>query len=297
MRFALLVAPSDPRTGDAGARRMALAWLRGRLTRFGFNVVILGGAQDFSADIARGIAAVSEADSVLVHLSGRLAAHDSLAFGATETLPLSVLSEGLAARAPAHLSFVAELMHEEDAADPLLATEHLEAAVRALGARDRGHVVLAAVRPLSASIERVAFTRLTFPPPTAAATSLSDDGLLSAMYDRAVAMPESYVVAQSFTFARSTGAAASIPVEPVATESTPIEPSPLASTPAAPPSSIPAEPAPARSLDELLAEATDAGQWDRVLDLRRQRLHSIDGPRHKVRELVAIARILQAELK
>jgi len=277
MRFALLVAPSDPRTGDAGARRMALAWLRGRLTRFGFNVVILGGAQDFNADIARGIAAVSEGDSVLVHLSGRLAGRDALSFGGSESLPLTTLSEGLAARALAHLSFVAELMHEEDPADALLAAEYLESAVRALGPRERGRDVLAAVRPLSASIERVAFTRLTFPPPTAAATSLSDDALLSAMYERAAAMPESYVVAQSFTFSRGT-AGASPPPPP---------PSP----------SLPAEPGPARSLDELLAEATDAGQWDRVLDLRRQRLHAIDGPRHKVRELVAIARILQAELK
>jgi tetratricopeptide (TPR) repeat protein len=274
MRFALLVAPSDPGTGDPGARRMALAWLRGRLTRFGFNVVIVGGAEDPHADIARAIAAVSEGDTVLVHLSGRLAGRDSLSFG-NATLALNVLSEGLAARAPLHLAFVAELMHEEDPGDALLAAECLEGAVRALGARERGHLVLAAVRSFSASVERVAFTRLTFPPPTAGATSLSDGDLLSAMYERAVAMPESYVVAQSFTFVRPAGATLPPPAEL-------LQPVAIAG--------------PARPLDELLAEATEARQWDRVLDLRRQRLHAIDGPRHKVRELVAIARILQAEL-
>jgi len=275
MRFAFLVAPSDPRTGDAGERRMSLAWLRGRLTRFGFNVVIVGGAQDFHVDIARAIAVVSEGDTVFVHLSGRVAGRDSLSFG-NGVLALSELAEGLVARAPAHLSFVAELTHEEDPGDPLIAAECLDGVVRSLGARERGHRVLAAVRPLSAPVERVAFTRLTFPPPTAGATSLSDDALLSAMYERAVAMPESYAVAQSFTFARG-GAAA-------------------ASPPAGSPRPVLAEPVASRSLDDLLAEATEARQWDRVLDLRRQRLHAIEGPRHKVRELVAIARILQAEL-
>jgi tetratricopeptide (TPR) repeat protein len=280
MRFALLVAPSDPETGDAGARRMALAWLRGRLTRFGFNVVIVGGAEDPHAEIARAIAAVSEGDTVLVHLSGRLAGRDSLSFG-REALPLNVLSEGLTARAPLHLAFVAELMHEEDPGDALVAAECLEGAVRALGARQQGRLVLAAVRSFSAAVERVAFTRLTFPPPTAGATSLSDADLLSAMHERAVAMPESYVVAQSFTFVRPAGATL---------------PPPRAEPPPAELLEPVAAPGPARPLDELLAEATEARQWDRVLDLRRQRLHAIEGPRHKVRELVAIARILQAEL-
>src|SRR5271166_4892699 len=154
MRTAILIAPSDPRTGDAGARRMALAWLRGRLTRFGFNVAIVGGSQDLHADLARALATVSPGDTVLVHLSGRLAGRDSLAYGDGEALPLLSLSEGLATRSPEQVSFVAELMHEEDPGDTLLAAECLDEAVRMLGGRDRGHRVLAAVRPLSASVER-----------------------------------------------------------------------------------------------------------------------------------------------
>src|ERR1700689_4459076 len=128
MRFALLVAPSDPQTGDAGARRMALAWLRGRLTRFGFNVVILGGSQDLHAEVARAIAAVSEGDTVLVHLSGRLAGAEGLFFGNALSIPLAALSQGLVARAPERLSFVAELMHEGDPSDALRAAECLDGA-------------------------------------------------------------------------------------------------------------------------------------------------------------------------
>ena len=52
MRLAILVAPSDPRAGDAGSRRMALAWLRGRLARFGFQVVIVGGSTDLACAIS-----------------------------------------------------------------------------------------------------------------------------------------------------------------------------------------------------------------------------------------------------
>jgi hypothetical protein len=253
---------------------MALAWLRGRLSRFGYNIVIVGGGQDVAADVDRAVGAVSDGDTVLVHVSGRLAGRDSLALSESVTLPLRHLSDGLWARSPARLSFVAELMHEEDPDDPLVAAECLDAAVRALGARERGHLVLGAVRHLSASVDRVAFTRLAFVPPTAEATALSDEALLAAMHHRAVSIPESHAVAQSFTFVR--GSPSNLP-PPLAADS--VQPAP-----------------PPRSLDEQILDATQAQQWDRALDLRRQRLHSMEGPRAKVRELVAIARILQAEL-
>jgi tetratricopeptide (TPR) repeat protein len=279
MRLAILVAPGDPRTGDAGARRMALAWLRGRLSRFGYNIVIVGGGQDVAADLNRAINAVSEGDTVLVHVSGRLAGRDAIALSDTVAFPLRTLSDGLFARSPERLSFIAELMHEEDPDDPLVAAECLDAAVRALGARERGHLVLGAVRPLSAQVERVAFTRLTFVPPTAAATSLSEEALLAAMHRRAAAIPESYAVAQSFTFVRGSPSNLPPPMPPEPAEAPPED-------------EVPAE----RSLDEQIADATQARQWERALELRRHRLHAIEGARAKIRELVAIARILQAEL-
>jgi tetratricopeptide (TPR) repeat protein len=279
MRFAFLIAPLDPRTGDAGSRRMALAWLRGRLTRFGFSVVLVGGSRDLHSDVVVASESVSPNDTVLVHVSGCLAERgQGLYFGATDVLSLEVLADVLRARSPGRLSFIAELTYEEDAADALVAAEYLETATRALGGRSRGSLVLGAVRTLSLAAERVAFSRLTMPAPTAAASVATDEALLSAMYERAVGMPESCVVAQSFTFAR--GMSPSVPPPALAVQVTP-EP----------------EPGAAPSLDERLAQATAARQWDLVLELRRKRLDSLEGSRHKVRELVAIARVLQAELK
>jgi tetratricopeptide (TPR) repeat protein len=49
-------------------------------------------------------------------------------------------------------------------------------------------------------------------------------------------------------------------------------------------------------LDALVATATDAGDWARAVELRRMRLQTHESRRARVRELVSIARILQAEL-
>src|SRR5450432_1634638 len=111
MRLALIIAPSDLRSGDLGLRREALAWLRGHLARFGFHVVIVGGAQDPQADIERAVEKVSPGDTVLVHASGVLAGRDSIAFGESVSVPLGALTEALASRSPVHVSFVLELAH------------------------------------------------------------------------------------------------------------------------------------------------------------------------------------------
>jgi tetratricopeptide (TPR) repeat protein len=299
MRTAILVAPSDPRAGDAGARRMALAWLRGRLARFGFQVVIVGGTTDLAGDLQRAFEGVSPGDNVLVHVSGRLAGRTALAANddASQAVPLGYLGEALAARAPANASLVLEVTHDEDPDDPLAAAECLETVVAALGARDRGYRVLAALRPTSASVERVAFTRLAFPPPTGGAVSLSEEALLAVMHERAVSTTDSYAVAQSFTFAVP-GAATlpELPYDEIAPDA------PLLDEDEARPSAVPqdaASPQPGPtdgSLDQLIEQATQARQWDRALELRRSRLDTMQGSRNKVRELVAIARILQAEL-
>jgi hypothetical protein len=143
MRLALIIAPSDLRSGDLGLRREALAWLRGRLAHFGFHVVIVGGGQDPQADIDRALARVNPGDTVLVHASGVLAGRDSIAFGEAASVPLRSLTEGLAERSPVHVSFVLELAHEEPANDALLAAEILSEAMQSLGAKPRGYPVLA----------------------------------------------------------------------------------------------------------------------------------------------------------
>src|ERR1700687_6020754 len=132
MRLALVVAPSDPALGDAAGRRESLAWLRGQLARHGFQVVIVGGGQDPLSDIEGAIANVAEADTVLVHASGRLCGRDCFQFGRAGAIPLHALCDVLAARAPAYASFVLELMHEEGAGDAALGAQCMAVAVRSL---------------------------------------------------------------------------------------------------------------------------------------------------------------------
>jgi tetratricopeptide (TPR) repeat protein len=287
MRLALVVAPYDPRLGDAASRRDTLAWLRGSLARFGFHVVIVGGGTDPEGDMARAIDKVSAGDTVLVHASGRLSARDALACGESGTIPLGTLSSALATRAPAHVSFVVELAHEEDATDPLLATELLSEAVAALGAKERGFPVLAAVRPLAAGADRAAFTRLALPRASEHAGPPPTETLVASMYERALATQESHEAAQSFTFARG-APPEPLPEEGPSSEFQSLPPPPLAAGEDGERSE--------HSIHFQIAEATDARDWPRALMLRRDRLGTLASPAQKARELVAIARILQVEL-
>jgi tetratricopeptide (TPR) repeat protein len=304
MRLALIIAPSDPRTGDAALRREALAWLRGRLAPYGFHVVIVGAGPDPQADIAKAVARVNPGDTVLVHASGRLAGRDYIAFGEDVHVPMGSLTEALAERAPAYVSFVLELTHEEAPDDALLAAEILAEAVQSLRAKLYGYPVLAAVRPLGMGADRVAFTRLALPAASEHAGPPPTEALVASMYDAASATTESYQVAQCFTFSRG---GPSLP-----------PPAPMAHYVQAVPATAPmhelAEPVaddavesvwPGRgplhsetgpSIHSLIAEATELGDWPRALELRRHRLHELASPRQKSRELVAIARILQVEL-
>jgi tetratricopeptide (TPR) repeat protein len=307
MRLALIIAPSDPRSGDLGLRREALAWLRGRLARFGFHVVIVGGAQDPQAEIERAMERVSPGDTVLVHASGRLSGRDAIAFGESGRIHLGVLADGIAAREPAHVSYVLELTHEEPNDDALLAAEILAAAMQALGAKPRGYPVLAAVRPLGMPVDRIAFTRLALPTANDQAGPPPTEALVANMYDSASATAESHEVAQSFTFSRG---GTSLPPPPMTTSydqgfpaiaplrevAEPVTEDAIEEIlPASAPPSSELHSGSGPSIHSLIAEATEMRDWARALELRRHRLHELASPRQKSRELVAIARILQAE--
>jgi len=68
------------------------------------------------------------------------------------------------------------------------------------------------------------------------------------------------------------------------------EPLSVASEPVHRPSSA------GESIDEQITQATEAGDSARVVELRRERLRGFESGRLRVRELIAIARILQVEL-
>lgn len=264
MRCAVIVAPWDPRSSDAGTWSDAVAWLGAALSRLGFRVAVVDGGGDVGAELSRSLEGVTAEDDVLVHVSGRLARRGVLRIADGRWLPLRSLGESLAAHAAANVAVFAELVHEDGVDDALVAADHVASSVAALGARERGYGVVAAVRPSSAPIEGFSFTRLVLDVAEAARRGESQ---LSAIYDRVTSMPESLSVAQSFTCVRG-----------------------RAELDLAPPPPPPAE------LDALIEAATEAREWNRAAELRRERLATLASPRQRVKELVAIARIRQVEL-
>ena len=117
------------------------------------------------------------------------------------------------------------------------------------------------------------------------------------MQRRAIAGDLSTVVARSRSEA---GAVAPGPAGPPAVPApapalldAPPPPSARSILPPPPPEAAVAEPA---GIDAEIAAATAAGDWRRVAELRLDRIAAMDDPKAQVRELVAVARVLQAEL-
>jgi tetratricopeptide (TPR) repeat protein len=264
MRVAVVVSPWDQDASDAGAWSDAVAWLGASLGKVGFRVAVVDGAGDVQADLVRALEGLTQDDSVLLHVSGHLARRGVLRVAGGRWLPLRSVGEALAALSVADVSVFAEVVHEDDADDLLVAADHVASILSAIGARERGYGMVAAVRPATTGVEGVPFTKLVF---DVAAASAREDALLSTLYARVTAMAESLSTAQSFTLVRGR-----VEVE------------------------LAAPPPPPAELDALVDAATEAKQWDRVVELRRQRLASHASPQGKGKELVAIARVLQQEL-
>jgi tetratricopeptide (TPR) repeat protein len=263
MRVAVVIAPWDSSSSDAGAWSDGVAMLGASLARLGFRVAVVGEGQDLAAELAQALQGVAAEDTVLVHVGGRLARRGVLRVGAGQWMPLRTIGEVLAAHAAADVSVLAELLHEDDAEDALVAADHVASIVSAIGARERGYGMVAAVRPAGAPASGLAFTRLFL---DVAAAAPREQALLSTVYERMRAMPESLAVAQSFTLVRGRAE--------------------LELTPPAPP---------APDLDAEIDAATAISDWSTAVDLRRRRLASHDSPRARVKELLAIARIMQQE--
>jgi tetratricopeptide (TPR) repeat protein len=264
MRVAVVIAPWDASSPEASAWSDGVAMLGASLARLGFRVAVVGEGHDLASELGHALEGVAAEDTVLVHVGGRLARRGVLRVRGGHWLPLRAIGEALAAHAMADVSVLAELLHEDDAGDALVAADHVASIVSAVGARERGYGMVAAVRPAGAPVEGLAFTRLFL---DVAAAVPRDQALLSTVYERTRAMPESLGVAQSFTLVRGR---AELELSPPA--------------------------APALDLDAEIDAATAASDWGRVIELRRRRLASHDSPRARVKELVSIARIVQQEL-
>jgi len=256
-RFALLVAPSDPLVGSASARLEALAWLRNQMARRGFQVSIVGSSQSPLVDLEGIAGRISSGDSVLLHVSGRLVARDSIAMSATSALALAALTNLLAARSPGYASIVLDLVLGDDPGNEPDPVDLVSEAARSLGAVEHGYSVLAGLRIPEGGADRIAFTRLAMPP--------IDDGgppstevLLSSMHDRAAATGPNGTGAQSFVLLRG---------------------------------------ASDETIDGLVAQASQAGDWRRVVELRLERAETLAAVAQRADELTAIARILRVELR
>jgi hypothetical protein len=240
MRVAVVIAPWDSSSSDASAWSDGVAMLGASLARLGFRVAVVGDGHDLAAELGRALEGVAAEDTVLVHVAGRLARRGVLRVGAGQWMPLRTIGEALAAHAVADVSVLAELLHEDDAEDALVAADHVASIVSAFGARERGYGMVAAVRPASASASGLAFTRLFL---DVAAAAPREDAVLSMVYERMRAMPESVGVAQSFTLVRGRAE--------------------LELSPPAPP---------ALDLDAQIEAATACSDWGRAVELRRHRL-------------------------
>lgn len=261
MRYAVILAPWDPDEPYIAVWLDAVAWLGSTLANLGFRVVAVHGTGDALAETERALAQAGPNDTVLLHVSGHLARRGVLGLPGGQWLALRALGDVLAERALSDVSILAELIDDGEQ-DPLSASDQVDAVVGALGARERGYGVVATVRAAAGGAAGFAFTRLLM---RVARAAPPEEALLSHVFSRVAAMPERLSV-QGIAFERGRADLRLVP-QPADGE-----------------------------LDEPIAAATDAGNWRRVVELRRMRLRGHGSVRARVRELVSIARVLQAEL-
>jgi hypothetical protein len=262
MRYAVILAPWDLSEPDVSVWGDAVAWLTAMLRNLDFRVATVRGGEDEHGELVKALAQVGPKDSLFLHVSGRLARRGVLRLPGGRWLSLRDLGDALAERGFADVSVLAELVSEDGATDPLTASNEVDAVVAALEARARGYGVVATVRSAAASATGFAFTRLLM---HVASAARPEDGLLSRVFDRVASMPERLLV-QGIAFERGRYDLRLVP-----------EPS-------------------VEELDQLIASATDMRDWQRAVQLRRLRLRAHTTVRARVRELVSIARVLQAEM-
>jgi tetratricopeptide (TPR) repeat protein len=173
---------------------------------------------------------------------------------------LRALSDALAALGGTDVSILAELVHASAQDDALVAAGYVGAIVDAIGARERGFALIAAVRAMSAPIEGLPFSRLVLD--VARAMLASEMFLSPAIYDRVRADPRSLAYARSFAFVH--GRDESAPPSPPLVATRPSSPAPAGarSIPDDAPDTDPAKP---DFFQAMRRSHERAGQWDDAL--------------------------------
>src|SRR5258708_19231931 len=111
MRIALIVAPWDPRSSDAPAWSDAVAWLGATLASLGFRVSVLDGGDDVEGRVTRALDKVAPNDTLLLHVSGRLARRGVIGTMDGAWVPLRALGAAVASRRLSDASILADLSH------------------------------------------------------------------------------------------------------------------------------------------------------------------------------------------
>ena len=190
MRHAILVSPSPHTSQAPPGSGDARSWLHAALRDLAFEVTAV---TDGPGGVEVALSRVPLGDVVMIHLRGHL-------LGA---VALRALSDLVLLREPSSALILAELTHDGSAEDALLAAEHVETIEAALDARARGFAALVAVRHEHATAVPLAFTRLVLEVATGAdARNERGAALLSDVYARVRATPESHAAAQCFALVR-----------------------------------------------------------------------------------------------
>jgi golgin subfamily B member 1 len=207
MRTAIFFAPRSSKSEAArGESRAEADWLQSVLEPWGFRVLHARGG-DALGELRRALDFVSKDEALLVHVSGELRSPTELALGrgaAEGHISLAELHR-MVLKSGAHAFLFAELglpeRREDASALPPDATE-IQEAFEPLGTSSS----LVAVHGAALSAEKLLFTRLVIQ----AATELLGDGrprvVVSEVIDRLGEMPESYAIADSYTFVAGDGA-------------------------------------------------------------------------------------------
>jgi tetratricopeptide (TPR) repeat protein len=152
MRFAVVVQPPIPGESD-GPTSTRAGELRSRLLLGGYRVVDLLTTPDLPDHLARAMEDVGQSDSVLLYLACATHLSDerpiALRLGASDeqALQLSAVAELVKARRPKDALLVVDAMHDGADDDAMVAAEHADAVVRAIGGHEAELGALIGVHP------------------------------------------------------------------------------------------------------------------------------------------------------
>jgi tetratricopeptide (TPR) repeat protein len=181
MRHAVVVAPPHfelPAAASVFAAPEPVGPMCAALTRGGRRVMLVRATPDLGGDFVHAVSEVGDDDDLVVYIAaatttgaGALrvrvvgadtdAAADESGWGIAldagvaaspapdRAVELGVLAEAVTARRPAAVLYLVEACHDGDGDDPMLAAEHVDVILRALGVRALGYGAAIGVRPAS----------------------------------------------------------------------------------------------------------------------------------------------------